>query len=82
VAWCERWNIKINEDKTQAIYFSRRRGPVDAHLTLKGWNIPFVKDVKYLCIIFDRKINEDISYRFDRYQGPPIIHQNLPPSEN
>jgi hypothetical protein len=20
--WCERWNIKINEDKTQAIYFS------------------------------------------------------------
>jgi hypothetical protein len=24
--WCERWNIKINEDKkTQAIYFSHRR---------------------------------------------------------
>jgi hypothetical protein len=20
--WCERWNIKINEGKTQAIYFS------------------------------------------------------------
>jgi hypothetical protein len=23
--WCEHWNIKINEDKTQAIYFSHRR---------------------------------------------------------
>jgi hypothetical protein len=23
-SWCERWNIKINEDKAQAIYFSRR----------------------------------------------------------
>jgi hypothetical protein len=23
-AWCERWNIKLNEDKTQAIYFSCR----------------------------------------------------------
>jgi hypothetical protein len=22
--WYERWNIKINEDKAQAIYFSRR----------------------------------------------------------
>jgi hypothetical protein len=23
-SWCERWNIKINEEKTQAVYFSRR----------------------------------------------------------
>jgi hypothetical protein len=45
-AWCERWNIKINEDKTQAIYFSHRRAPVGTHLTLKGRNIPFVKEVK------------------------------------
>jgi hypothetical protein len=22
-AWCKRWNIKINEDKTRAIYFTR-----------------------------------------------------------
>jgi hypothetical protein len=55
-AVCEHWNMKINEDKTQAIYFYRRRGPVEAYLTLKGRNIPFVKDVKYLGVIFDRKI--------------------------
>jgi len=46
------WNIKISEDKTQAIYFSHRHGPVGTHLTLKGWNIPFVKEVKYLGVIF------------------------------
>jgi hypothetical protein len=23
--WCERWNIKMNEDKTQGIYYSRSR---------------------------------------------------------
>jgi hypothetical protein len=40
--WCERWNIKINEEKTQAIYFSHRRGPPEFHLTLIAWNIPFV----------------------------------------
>jgi hypothetical protein len=54
-AWCERWNIKISEDKTQAICFSHRGGPIETHLTLKGGNIPFVKDVEYLDIIFDKK---------------------------
>jgi hypothetical protein len=43
--WCERWNIKINEDKTQGIYFPRSRRQF--HLTLNGRNIPFVNSVKY-----------------------------------
>jgi hypothetical protein len=34
--WCERWNIKINEDKTRGIYFSRSRRPPEPHLTLNG----------------------------------------------
>jgi hypothetical protein len=55
-AWCERWNIKIKKDKTRAVYFSRRLRLVEAYLTLKGLNIPFVKDVRYLGVIFDRKI--------------------------
>jgi hypothetical protein len=25
MTWCERWNIKINENKTRGIYFSRSR---------------------------------------------------------
>jgi hypothetical protein len=32
--WCEHWNIKINEEKTQAIYFSHRRRPPKSHLKL------------------------------------------------
>jgi hypothetical protein len=54
-AWYERWNIKINYDKTQAIYFSHGNRPVESHLTLKGRNIPFVNNVKYLGVYFDRK---------------------------
>jgi len=42
--------------KTQAIYFSRGIKPVESHLTLKGRNIPFVNNVKYLGVNFDRKI--------------------------
>jgi len=34
-SWCERWDMKINEDKTQAIYLSHRRRPVETRLTLK-----------------------------------------------
>jgi hypothetical protein len=56
-ARCKRWNIKINEYKTQAIYFSHGNRPVESHLTLKGRNIPFVNNVKYLGINFDRKIS-------------------------
>jgi hypothetical protein len=53
-SWCERWNIKINEDKTQAIYFSRRHRPVEICLTLNGRNIPFVNQLKYLGVVFNR----------------------------
>jgi hypothetical protein len=43
-AWCERWNIKINEDKTREIYLSYS----DSLLTLNGRNIPFERSVKYV----------------------------------
>jgi hypothetical protein len=54
--WCERWNIKINKDKTQAIYFAYRLRPPEDHLTLNVRNIPFVNHVKYICVIFDERI--------------------------
>jgi hypothetical protein len=54
--WSERWDIKINEDKTQAVYFSNRLRPPEAHLTPNGRNIPFVNHVKYLGVIFNERI--------------------------
>jgi hypothetical protein len=54
--WRERWNIKINEDKTRSIYFCHIRGPVGIHLTLKGRNNRFVKEMKYLGVIFYSRI--------------------------
>jgi hypothetical protein len=53
---CERWNIKINEEKTQGIYFSRSRRPPESHLTLNRRDIPFVNSAIYLGVIFDRKV--------------------------
>jgi hypothetical protein len=50
------WNIKINEDNTQAIHFSHQLRRPEAHLTLNGRNIPFLNHVKYLGVIFDKRI--------------------------
>jgi hypothetical protein len=46
-SWCQRWNIKINEGKTQAIYFSRRRRMSGDDFQQNERNIPFVYSVKY-----------------------------------
>jgi hypothetical protein len=54
--WCERWNINNIEDKTQAIYFSHRIRAPKWSLTLNGRNIPFENNVKYLGVIFDKRI--------------------------
>jgi hypothetical protein len=54
--WCERLNIKSNEDKTWAIYFSHRLSLPEAHLALNEWNNPFINHVKYLGVIFKKNI--------------------------
>jgi hypothetical protein len=55
-SWCERSNIKINEAKTHGIYFSRILLPPESHLTLIGRNVPFVNSIRYLGVIFDKKV--------------------------
>jgi hypothetical protein len=54
--WCECWNIKINEDKTQTIYFTHTLRPPEAYLTLNKQSIPFVNHVKDLSVIFNKRI--------------------------
>jgi hypothetical protein len=56
---CERWNIKINECKSQGNYFSRSRRSPEFHLTLNGRNIPFVNNVKYLGVSLIKMLHGD-----------------------
>jgi hypothetical protein len=48
--------LSVNEDKTQGIYLSHSRRPPLSRLTLNGKVIPFVNSIKYLGVIFDKKI--------------------------
>jgi hypothetical protein len=54
--WREHRIIKIDDDKTQTIYVSHRFMSPDAHLTLNGRTIPFVSHVKYLGVIFNKRV--------------------------
>jgi hypothetical protein len=56
IEMCERWSIKISEAEIEVIYFLHRFRPPESHLTLNGRNIPFVNHVKYLGVIFDKRI--------------------------
>jgi hypothetical protein len=55
-SWCECWNIKINEGKTQVRYFSRRLRVPDDILQLNGRDIPFANNVTYLSVTFEGRV--------------------------
>jgi hypothetical protein len=62
-----------DEVKTQAIYFSHRRRPVEAYVTLKGRHVPFVNNVKHHSVILYKSYTEN-TYKNDRCHGPSNMH--------
>jgi hypothetical protein len=62
-SWCDHWNIKINEGKTQMIYLYRRFRVLGDELLLNGQNIPCVNNIKYFGVIFDRRMTLDMNIR-------------------
>jgi hypothetical protein len=72
-SWCERWNIKIIEGKIQAIYLSRRFRIPDDVLQLNERNVPYVNNITYLGVTFDRMttwrhhIERTVAKAFRRY---------------
>lgn len=75
--WCELRNIKISEGKTPATYFSRRLTVPDDVLQLKGRDIPFVNNVTYLGVIFDRRMTWRHHIKSDCSQGLLHVHKEL-----
>jgi hypothetical protein len=71
-SWDERWNIRINEGKIQAIYFTRRLRVSDDVLQLNGRDIPFVNNVMYLGVTFDRRMTW--RHHIERLQPRPCTH--------
>lgn len=55
--WLQKWKLSINPEKTQAIYFSKKRsvGP-GAQVVVANTRLNWKTDVKYLGLRFDRQL--------------------------
>ena len=55
--WATRNGFKFSKSKTVCMHFCQlRKAHDDPVLTLDGQPIPVVEEIKFLCVIFDRKL--------------------------
>lgn len=57
--YCKKWKIKVNENKTEAVFFTRFRSPrklPNRNLNFNGVDIPWKDEAKYLGLILDKKL--------------------------
>lgn len=54
--WFEKWRIKVNVTKSEAICFSRRRAPPRQNIRLNGEIVPWKTTVRYLGVTLDKKL--------------------------
>lgn len=52
----EKWKLKLNAAKTEAVIFSRMRKNPAKKLNIDGYSIPWNNSAKYLGLILDRKL--------------------------
>lgn len=55
----QKWRIKTNTSKTQAIFFTRRRSPrylPTSEITVNGSTVPWKEEVEYLGLTLDKKL--------------------------
>lgn len=66
--WCRNNGLGINPSKTEVVIFTNKRLTRTPELSLNGVIIPYSKQVKFLGVIFDSKLNwgNHIEYRIRR----------------
>lgn len=56
-AWCKKWLVQINADKTQLTCFHRKKKASHVSLSLKNVNIGLTPESTFLGITFDSRLN-------------------------
>ena len=51
--WCKKWQVTLATEKTQAIYITKRRIPVNSHLNVDDKTVKFSKEINILGITID-----------------------------
>lgn len=55
--WLDRSGLELAVQKTEAVFFSRRRRPLLPRLMLEGFEVPLSKSLRYLGIQLDRRLS-------------------------
>ena len=76
--YLNRWKMKINERKTLAIIFTRRRPLININVQINGQPVPWSKKIKYLGVHLDSKLTftHHINAICDKTMG--LIHNIYP----
>lgn len=56
-SYFNKWKLKLNESKTEAILFTRQRNVPKRNLNISGQSIPWSAAVRYLGITLDKRLN-------------------------
>lgn len=76
--WCNKWRIKINEDKSQCVIFTRRRPSLPPPLKFNDKIIQYSTKTKYLGVQLDNKLIWKQHINFIRGKSLGRIYQLYP----
>ena len=75
--WCNKWRVKLNEDKTQYIVFTRRR-PTIPTLNFGNRRLQPAENVKYLGVYMDKRLNWKKHLEYTKRRTTRRIQQLYP----
>ena len=75
--WCSKWRIKINEEKTQYIVFSKRR-PVIPAIRLGNKTIAPTTTTKYLGVYLDRRLSWHTHFKYSKGKAAQKLYLLYP----
>lgn len=77
-AYFNKWKLKLNESKTEAILFTRKRALPRRNLNIGGHPVRWQKVVKYLGVMIDNKTNWSLHVDYIKLKGIKALNALSP----
>lgn len=76
--WYSQWGLRINESKSEAIFFSRRLSYRTPRLIVNQKHIPWSPCVKYLGVFLDRRLSWVRHIKYAKQKARAVFAQLIP----
>ena len=64
--WCNKWRIRLSQNKSKLIHFNRHRNATNLTVTINKQPISVCKEAKFLGITFDRRLTFNSHFKKQR----------------